>query len=81
MMKDYPVKEFLVFQASDYSVELRIVPRNGLRPDLINQIHSTVSANLPDLPLSVIVVEEISRGRANKWQPVISKVRPPEPAK
>jgi len=77
MMKDYPVKEFMIFQASDYSVELKIVPRNGLSADLINQIHSTVSVNLPGLPLNVIVVEEVPRGRANKWQPVVSEVRLP----
>jgi phenylacetate-CoA ligase len=78
MMKDYPVREFMLVQRSDYSVELKIVPRNGFGEETRRSILETVTANLPTLDVTLMLVEEIPRTRANKWRPVMSEVKPPQ---
>ena len=77
MLKDYPVREFMFLQRSDYSVELQIVPRSGFGEDNRARILSTVAANLPTLDISVVVVDQIPRTTANKWRPVVSEVETP----
>jgi phenylacetate-CoA ligase len=78
MMKDYPVREFMFVQRPDYSVELRIVPRHGFAEENRGAILSTVSANVPGIDVSVVLVESIPRTKSNKWRPVISQVVPAE---
>lgn len=76
MLKDYPVREFLVLQRRDYSVELRIVPREGFGDESRGAILAAVAANLPDVRVSLVLVESVPRTRSNKWRPVVSEVVP-----
>ena len=75
MLKDYPVREFMCVQHADYSVQLQIVPRNGFSEENKQRILDTMGVNLPGLELSIAIVEEIPRTKANKWQPVVSEVK------
>jgi phenylacetate-CoA ligase len=74
LMKDFPVREFMLVQSSDYSVVLKVVPRNGFGESNRAGIEATVAANLPGVALSIAVVDEIPRTRANKWRPVVSEI-------
>jgi phenylacetate-CoA ligase len=74
MMKDYPIKEFRFTQRPDYSVQLKIVPREMFQQESYNAIHSTIAANLPGVELSIEIVDEIPRTRANKQRPVVSEI-------
>jgi phenylacetate-CoA ligase len=74
MMKDYPVREYVFLQRSDYSVEIKIAPKSGFTADANRRILETVQANLPGLNISTILVEEIPRTCSNKWRPVVSEV-------
>jgi hypothetical protein len=78
MLKDYPVREFMFVQRPDYTVELRVVPKNGFAEDARRRISTAVSANLPGLHLEIVLVDSIPRTRANKWRPVVSEVEPPK---
>jgi phenylacetate-CoA ligase len=78
MLKDYPVREFMFIQRPDYTVELRVVPKNGFADDARRGIRAAVAANLPGLDLEIVLVESIPRTRANKWRPVVSEVTPPK---
>ena len=75
MMKDYPVKEFVFFQRADYSIEIRIVPKNGFAEEHRNSILKTVAANLPGVNISIEMVPQIERAAANKWRPVMSEIK------
>jgi len=75
MMKDYPVREFMLLQRPDYSVHLMIVPKNGFGEESRRQIEKIVTANLPGLDLRIELVEQVPRTRANKWRPVVSEVK------
>jgi phenylacetate-CoA ligase len=74
MLKDFPVKEYMCVQKADYSVQLRIVPRNGFSDENKQRILETMGVNLPGIDVQVIVVDEIPRTAANKWQIVVSEV-------
>lgn len=74
MLKDYAVSEFMLRQRADYSVELEIVPKRGFGEESRRMIQETMAANLPGLPLRVVLVERVERTRANKWRPVVSEV-------
>ena len=74
MLKDFPVKEFMCVQKADYSVQLQIVPRNGFSDENKQRILETMGVNLPGVDVQLILVNEIPRAAANKWQPVISEV-------
>jgi phenylacetate-coenzyme A ligase PaaK-like adenylate-forming protein len=76
MLKDYGVKEFVLVQRRDYSVELRIIPQNNWQEDNRSWILATLASNLPGVSLNVELVEEIPRTRSNKHRPVISEVEP-----
>lgn len=78
MMKGYPVREFMLVQRSDYSIELNVVPRNGFGEDTRRSILAAVEANLPSLDVTVRVVDGIPRTVANKWRPIISEVARPQ---
>lgn len=74
MMKDYPVREYMFTQRSDYSVEIKIVPKSDFAEWSRRAILATVCANLPGLEITTVLVDEIPRTRANKWRPVVSEV-------
>jgi phenylacetate-CoA ligase len=74
LMKDYPVREYMFFQKSDYSVEIRIAPKSGFTGDAKEKILETVQANLPGLCITTLLVDEVPRTKANKWRPVVSEV-------
>jgi phenylacetate-CoA ligase len=75
MMKDYPVREYVFAQKSDYSIEIRIVAKDGFSEDDRQKILDTVRANLPGLRIALLFVDEIPRTIANKWRPVISEIK------
>jgi phenylacetate-coenzyme A ligase PaaK-like adenylate-forming protein len=74
LMKDYPVREFMLLQHKDYSVRLMIVPKNGFGEESRRQIENIVTANLPGLDVKIELVEQVPRTKANKWRPVVSEV-------
>jgi phenylacetate-CoA ligase len=74
LLKDYPVKEFMCVQRADYTIQLRIVPRNGFSEENKKRILHTMGVNLPGLAVEIAIVDEIPRTAANKWQPVVSEV-------
>jgi phenylacetate-CoA ligase len=76
LMKDYPVREFMLTQHTDYSVAVQIVPKAGFGDDCRQQIEALLRANLPELPLVIELVERVPRSKANKWRPVVSEIEP-----
>ena len=74
MFKDYPVREFMVLQRPDYSVELQLVPQKEFDEGSLRKIHETLTANLPGLPIKIEVKEAVVRTKSNKWRPVVSEV-------
>ena len=76
LMKGHPVKEFMFVQRADYTVELQIVPKNGFGDAARRDILQTVTTNLPDVDVTLSIVDRIPRTRANKWRPVVTEVRP-----
>ena len=77
LMKDQPVREFMLTQRADYSVEVQVVAKRGFGEDARENILNMMTANLPGLSVSVVSVEEIPRTKANKLRPVVSEIRPP----
>ena len=75
LLKSLAVREFMFVQNEDYSIELQIIPKEEFSESHKREILQTVSANLKNLPINVELVEEIPRTKANKWRPVISKVK------
>ena len=75
MLKDFPVKEYMCVQEEDYSVQIQIVARNGFSEDNKRQILDTMGVNLLGLDVKVLLVDEIPRTAANKWQTVVSRVK------
>jgi phenylacetate-CoA ligase len=74
LLKDYPVKEFLFLQRPDYSVELQLVPQNGLNERTLRSIRDLLVANLPGLIIEIKVTQSVARTKSNKWRPVVSEV-------
>jgi phenylacetate-CoA ligase len=81
LLKDYPVREFMFVQREDYTVELRVVPRDGFDDEVGRRIIQTFSKSLPGIVVSIALVQEIPRTRANKWRPVISEAAGPTGSK
>lgn len=75
LLKSYAVREFMFVQAENYTVELLIVPKNGFSESDRNEILETVQANLRGLTVDVKLTEAIPRTKANKWRPVMTKVK------
>jgi hypothetical protein len=75
-MKDHPVREFMLLQRPDYSVEIKIVPKSKFGEGSRQNILETVAANLPGLNITIKLVDEIPRTAANKLRPVVSEVEP-----
>src|SRR6185437_9833951 len=59
LMKDYPVREYMFLQRSDYSVEIKIAPKTGFTADANEKILATVRANLPGLIISTLLVDDV----------------------
>jgi phenylacetate-CoA ligase len=76
LFKDFPVREFMVVQGKDYSVEVKIIPDATFSKDSENSIFRTISKNLPGIPVTISLVDSIPRGKANKWRPVVSHATP-----
>lgn len=76
LMKDHPVREFQVVQRADFSVEIRVVPRNHFSDDNREAILQTMKSNLVGVPLKLLTVDEISRTKSNKRRFVITEVSP-----
>jgi phenylacetate-CoA ligase len=74
LLKDFPIREFMVIQESDYSVKIQVVPANTFSEDHRNSILKIVRQNLPGLPLSLYMVNTIPKTKANKWRPVTTHV-------
>src|SRR2546426_4799824 len=74
MMKDYAVGEFQVVQYADFSVVVRVVPRNGFTDENRKSILQIIGANLQGLNVSLQLVEAIQRTASNKLRPVISEI-------
>ena len=72
--EDHPVREFMFHQRADYSVLLKIVPKDNFSTDNRRAIQETVSANLPGLDVRLELVDDIPRTKANKWRPVLTEV-------
>ena len=75
LLKSFAVREFMLVQASNYDVELQIVPKSGFDAEQQREALNTIQANLEDVPVTLKMVNSIARTRANKWRPVVSEVR------
>jgi len=78
LMKDHPVREFMLIQRADYSVQLKVSPKDSFSEENKQRIRDTMRSNLPGLDVTVEVVSEIPRTRASKWRFVVSEVRQAE---
>jgi len=76
LLKDFPVREFMVIQSEDFSVEVKIIPDPTFSQESRSLILNTISKNLPGIPVTISLVESILRTKANKWRPVLSHVVP-----
>ena len=74
LFKDYPVREFMLLQRRDYSVELQVVPQKEFDERSLAKIQEILTANLPGLPIKIELKESVVRTKSNKWRPVISEV-------
>jgi phenylacetate-CoA ligase len=74
MMKGFPVREYMLYQNANYSVQLKIVPKAGFNEQSRREILNTILSNLPDLKLDLVVVDEIPRTKASKLRAVMSEV-------
>lgn len=75
LLKSMAVREFMFVQNEDYSINLQIVPKEDFNEIHQREIVETVKANVKNLPVILEIVETIPRTKANKWRPVISKVK------
>jgi phenylacetate-CoA ligase len=74
LFKDFPVREFMVVQQEDFSVQVKILPDDKFSSAAETEILQTIAENLPGLQVKVAVVDAIPRTAANKWRPVVSYV-------
>jgi hypothetical protein len=75
LLKSLEVREFMFVQAEDYSVELQIVPKSNFGEQEKQEILHTISKNLEGVDVKLKLVETIPRTKANKWRPVVTKVK------
>jgi phenylacetate-CoA ligase len=76
LIKDYPVRDFQVVQRADFEVEIRVVARSDFSDESRSGILETVRANLPGVPVDLLLVDDIPKSTSNKRRPVISEVNP-----
>jgi len=72
LLKDYPIRDFSVYQRADSSVEVRLVAGSSFSAAHSEDIARLMGANLPGLLVRIKMVEGIMRNAANKWSPVVS---------
>lgn len=75
LLKDLPVREFMLVQDEDLSLEVKIVRAEKFEDSDHRKILETIKANTGELGLKISYVDAIERGPANKWTPVVSKAR------
>jgi len=75
LMKNHPVREFMVVQSEDYSVMVQIVPEPCFTTKDRAAMLSTIQSNLPGLPVEILFAESIPKTKANKWRPVTTDVK------
>lgn len=75
LLKDHPVREFLLYQRQDFSVDLQLVPKPNFDEVSRRMIAETIQANLPGLLVNIRLVEQVPRTQANKWRFVVSEVK------
>lgn len=76
LLKDVGVNDFRVEQAADYSVTVSVVLKDPAQRDALDRIEANLAGNLPDVPVTVVAVDDIPKTRANKWRPVVTHVTP-----
>jgi phenylacetate-CoA ligase len=74
MFKDFPVREFMVVQSEDYSLEIQLVPNSTFCKQNEQAILNLIGKNLPGLVVRIVKTDFIPKTIANKWRPVISRV-------
>ncbi len=74
LMKDHPVREYTVVQRADYAVQIQVVPRPGFDEESRLAILGVVRANLPGIPVDVVVVDDLAGTRASKLRHIVSEV-------
>lgn len=76
LMKDFPIREFMVVQAEDYSVNVEVIPTAEFSDRHQSAILKMVQQNLPGISVTLSTVRSILRTKANKWRPVVTRVTP-----
>lgn len=76
LLKDYPVREFVVVQGEDFGVEVKIIPSADFSNEARSAVLSIIEKNLPGLSVTVSLIDAIPRTKANKWRPVLSRATP-----
>ncbi len=74
MLKDQAVRDFLVVQQKDFSVELQLVPDQSADKSHVANIARLLAERLPGVAIAVKTVSEISRPANGKRLVVISHV-------
>ncbi|HKD78890.1 MAG TPA: hypothetical protein VKH81_04305 [Candidatus Angelobacter sp.] len=74
LFKEFPVREFMVLQAEDYSITVQVVPGPKFAQDSKSSILDMICRNLPGIPVTITLVDYIAKTQANKWRPVVSHV-------
>ncbi|HXW97754.1 MAG TPA: hypothetical protein VEI47_09220 [Gemmatimonadales bacterium] len=75
LLKDYPIRDFQIHQAANFALTVRLAPLATFSASHREAIEHNIRANLPGLPISFEVLEEIPRTGAGKWRPVVSEVQ------
>ncbi len=76
LLKDYPVREFVVVQDEEFGVDVKIIPGASFSNESRSAILSIIQKNLPGLSVTVSLTDAIPRTKANKWRPVLSRATP-----
>ena len=78
LMKDFPVRDFRLVQASDHSITLEVVKDDAFEPGHREAILKVLRDNLPEVTIRMEELEEIPTTPAGKRKPVVSHVKAPE---
>jgi phenylacetate-CoA ligase len=72
LMKDFPVRDFRVIQAPNFSITVEVVPDGEFTAADRESILTVLRENLPGLPVEISERQEIPKTKAGKRRPVIS---------
>jgi phenylacetate-CoA ligase len=75
LLKGFHIREYSFFQSEDYSIELKIVPKNGFDEVQKSEILRVLDSNMNGIPIEFRIVDKIERTKANKLRPVVSMVK------